>query len=210
VGRYDDYPDGIPPDYIPAPKEHEVKEQSFKDKVRDSSLIPNEMKEILCSQVSVNLFLEKSCIKSKGRFYTASLGWESWAIRDDNLRLLEVLSGAALAVTAFATVATATPAVLAVTLVLGCIALADRLRKKGKFLEEDDYKIIMTLKAGGPLSADDLAPCLGGLHIFGIDVWSVDDTLVALNKLKAARVGDGSVEPFLVEASDGLWSVNGL
>lgn len=202
------------PAYVPASREeYQIELQRLKESVKESGLIPEEIKEFLFSHLeSGDLFLERKKIKKRPEqhFYTASIGWEQWVVRNDNLRLLEVLSAAALAVTTFAVVSASAPAVLAVTLVLGCVALADRLQRKGVSLKEDDYKILMSLKAAGPTSPAELAERLGELHIFGAELWSVDETIAALERLKAVRVGDGSVEALVVEASDGMWSVNGL
>ncbi len=220
MSRFSEFPDGMPPLYVPATREQfEMNVATIKETIRNSTKVPQKMKSKLCSRISSDLFIHKVRRKTVTHiggkrhgphYYTASIGADSWVIRDENLRLLEVLAAGALAVTTFTATAAASPAVLAVSLVLGCVALADRLRKKKVSLDEKDFKIIMALKTTGPCSAATLASTLGGLHIFGNDLWDEDATVAALTRLQAVRVGDGSIEALVTQASDGLWSVNGI
>jgi hypothetical protein len=58
--------------------------------------------------------------------------------------LVEGLGAAAIAITTYAAVATAAPAVLAVTLLFAAVALADKLKNKSVSLDEKNYHVVMT------------------------------------------------------------------
>lgn len=124
--------------------------------------------------------------------------------------MVEVLAGTALAITTFVAVVGASPAVMAVSLTFAAVALADRLKNKGASLDDEQYRILMALKASGPSTVKALAERLSGLHIYGPGVWTERRTLEALTNLKSVRLGDSSVEALVAQANDGLWSVNGV
>ena len=178
-----------------------------------SSSIPDELKPVLISRVSgCNEFLEivTETPNQNYHFQIGQLGWKYWAIRNDSLKLLESLSPAAIAITTFMAVPAAAPAVLAVSLLFGAVALSDRLRNKSAPLEHEQYYVLMTLKAAGPSSPEDLAEKLGGIHLFGRGVWSTTRTLEALQALQSIRLRDGSSEALVTQAHDGRWSTNGI
>ncbi len=175
--------------------------------IESSSDIPAELKPELSKRA--NAFLE-IVITRGGKFYGGQLGWSHWAIRNDHLKLVEGLASAAIAITTYAAVATAAPAVLAVTLLFAAVALADRLKKKSAQLDEESYHVLMTLKETGPATPARLAEALNGIRIYGLNMWNETRTLDALRKLQAVRLGDGSVDALVNQAADGLWSTNGI
>jgi Flp pilus assembly protein TadB len=163
------------------PEEHEVRVKSLKDKLRKSGNIPDELKELIVERVSTRdeLLEIKRFERQVGTEYmTGTLGHKEWVIKDDSLKLVEILAGAALAIATVACVVGAAPGVAAVSLIFGCVALADRLKRKSASLTEEQFHILMTLKALGPSTSKELATRLGSLHIFGKD-----------NGLGSAQVG---------------------
>jgi hypothetical protein len=169
--------------------------------------IPPELKAELGDRAG---FFVEVVERRGGKYYGGQLGWSYWAIRNDHLKLVEALAAAAIAITTYAAVATAAPAVLAVTLLFGAAALADKLRKKSASLEEEGYRVLMTLKQTGPVTAAKLSDALNGTRIYGLNMWTENRTDEALRKLQAVRLGDGSVEALVNQASDGLWSASGI
>jgi hypothetical protein len=117
------------------------------------------------------------------------------------LKLVEGLGAAAIAITTYAAVATAAPAVLTVTLLFAAVALADKLKKKSASLDEKDYHLVMTLKQIGPATLGQLTNALNGLSIYGSHLWTETSTGDALQKLLQVRLGDGSTEPLVNQAS---------
>lgn len=183
-----------------------------KDLIVNSKEIPNELKPLLAEKVtSTGLFLELHTHKMpNARFQFGQLGGALWAIRRDNLKLVEVVSATALAVATFSTVVAAPPAVLAVSLTLGVVALGDRLNKKGAPLDDEQYRLLVSLKALGPTTAKELAEAVSGLHIFGQHVWTEERALDALNILKSVHLRDGTIEGLVTQAANGLWAANGI
>jgi hypothetical protein len=174
-----------------------------------ASSIPLELKSELDKKAAA--FIEvKSISGGKAHFYGGQLGWSHWVIKNDHLKLVELLAGAAIAITTYAAVATAAPAVMAVTLLFGVVALADRLKDKAASLDETSYKLVMTLKQIGPATPAKLAEALNGISIFGSHMWTESTTNDALRGLQQVRLGDGSTEALVNQASDGLWSTNGI
>jgi len=171
--------------------------------------IPPELRAELGKRAG--FFLEVEVVEQpEVHFYGGQLGWSYWAIRNDHLKLVEALAAAAIAITTYAAVATAAPAVLAVTLLFGAAALADKLKKKSASLEEESYRVLMTLKQTGPATAARLSDALNGTRIYGLNMWTESRTVEALRKLQAVRLGDGSVEALVNQAADGLWSASGI
>jgi hypothetical protein len=136
-------------------------------------------------------------------FQIGQLGWKRFAIKDDYLKFVEAMGGLSLAVATTAAVPATEPVVTAVTLLFGGLALADRLASKSASLTPDQYRLLLTLKARGPISAETLGVYLSGLHIAGSDFWTEERTTKALNVLQNMRLGDGTVEPLVVMTPDG-------
>ncbi len=202
--------DGVPP--YPGETSHERMEWIRRD-IRESATIPDELKEPIIARFYSDAGILEHKITRGGpnvHFQIGQLGWSRWAIKNENLKLVEILAAAALAIAGFATVTAASPAVLAVSLLAGTVALADRLKHKGVALTEEQYQILMTLKVIGPATADDLAGRLSGLHIYGPGVWTVERTETALQALKSIRLSDGTIDDLVAQAGDQLWSTNGL
>jgi len=176
--------------------------------IDSSPNIPAQLKPELGK--SAGGFLEVVEQSSGHKHYGGQLGWSYWAVRNDHLKLVEALAAGAIAITTYAAVATAAPAVLAVTLLFGAVALADRLKKKSASLEEEGYRVLMTLKQIGPATPPKLSEALNGTRIYGSNMWDESRTVEALRKLQAVRLGDGSVEALVSQAADGLWSANGI
>lgn len=182
----------------------------MKKMVATSKLIPEELKELITLEIAKKAPLDTRFKGGEYHFQKGVFGGKTWAIRQDNFRLVEVLAATTLAVTTFATVVGSSPAVFAVTLIIAAVTLADRLRKKGASLSDEQYRILVALKATGPTTPAQLAKNLSGLHIYGQDVWSEQRTLDALNLLKSVHLGDGTTEALVSQAADGLWAVNGV
>jgi hypothetical protein len=126
------------------PEELEIRKEQLRKEIEQSELIPNELKSELVKQATSyqhgGQFFEIKYVQGRGtKFQTGQIGWKHWAIRNDHLRLVEVLSGAAIAITTFAAVTPAAPAVLAVNLLLAVAAYGYKLRTKGASLDPDDY-----------------------------------------------------------------------
>jgi hypothetical protein len=99
---------------------------------------------------------------------------------------------------------------MAVSLVFSALALYRRLLKKMAVIYNEQYKILIALKASGPLTVEELSKNVSGLHIFGNDVWTEERTLKALQGMEAVHLGDGTVEKLVTKASDGRWAANGI
>jgi hypothetical protein len=196
-----------------SPEELKQREQELQDRITASAEIPEQLKPLIMAQIGKgDHFLHRVYIAplKKAKHYGLPLGRTHWVIKNDNLKLLETLSTAAMALTTFIAVPTAAPAILAVSLLFSAIAVSERLRTKSASLEPEQYYILMTLKASGPSSVEQLAETLGVTHIFGIGVWSNDRTLEALKALQSIHLRDGTVEPLVTLANTGLWSTNGI
>lgn len=192
-------------------EEWEVVVKQVQQTLEQSDHIPAELKPLIAEGVRTHpQFLEIEYISGGHKFQTGQIGWKRWAIRKDNLRLVEVLAGTAMAITTFVAVVGASPAVMAASLVFAGVALADRLKSKSASLDDEQYRIILSLKALGPTTLSDLAAKLSGLHIYGENVWTEERTLEALKKLQSVHLGDGSTEALVTQASSGLWAVNGV
>jgi len=190
------------------PEEQEKCLSEVRAFIDSSPNIPVELKPELSK--GANAFLEIVITRGMGEFYGGQLGWSHWAIRNDHVKLVEGLASAAIAITTYAAVATAAPAVLAVTLLFAAVAVADRLKKKSAQLDEESYHVLMTLKEIGPAAPTRLGEALNGIRIYGLNMWNETRTVNALRKLQAVRLGDGSVDVLVNQAADGLWSTNGI
>lgn len=189
------------------PEEQEKRLCEVRALISSSPDIPSELKPELSRKASAFLEVVE---RRGGKFHGGQLGWSYWTIRNDHLKLVETLAGAAIAITTYAAVATAAPAVLAVTLLFAAVALADKLKKKSAQLDEESYHVLMALKEIGPATPARLSDALNGIRIYGLNMWNEDRTLDALKKLQSIRLGDGSTEALVTQAADGLWSANGI
>jgi len=205
----EEYPGGTP-------EERQLLEKQIRDRVESLTDVPGDMKKMLSTRVIASLEIvyvrpdSWPSRMSRPNFQIGQIGWKYWAIKNDSLHMVELLSAAAIAITTFAATTTAAPAVLAVTLVFAAIALADRLKKKKTSLTDEQYKLLVTLKGSGPLTTSELAKRLGGLHIFGNDLWSEERTLAALKLLQSVHLGDGTTEALVSQAANGKWATNGI
>jgi hypothetical protein len=187
--------------------------ESIRRDIRTSATIPDELKEPIIERFYNDSGILEHQIQRGGpniRFQIGQLGWSHWAIKNDNLKLVEILAGAALAIAGFASVTGASPVVLAVSLLAGSVAVADRLKRKGVQLTEEQYRVLMSLKVIGPATAADLAARMSGLHLFGQGVWSEERMETALQALKSTRLLDGTTDDLVTQGVDKLWSTNGL
>ncbi|HTD96539.1 MAG TPA: hypothetical protein VK627_06400 [Edaphobacter sp.] len=194
------------------PEELKLRKQQLKQHIATSTEIPEELKPLIADRVDKGALLEVVYERAGKNihFYGMQLGWKHWAIKNDNLKLLETLSTAAIAIATFIAVPAAAPAVLAVTLLFSSVAVSERLRTKSVSLEPEQYRLLMALKACGPISAEQLAEKLSGIHLFGSNVWTESRTLEALKALQLIHLRDGTTESLVTQANTGLWSTNGI
>jgi hypothetical protein len=189
------------------PEEQEERLCEVRALISSSPAIPSELKPELSRKASAFLEVVE---RRGGKFHGGQLGWSYWTIRNDHLKLVETLAGVAIAITTYAAVATAAPAVLAVSLLFAAVALADKLKKKSAQLDEESYHVLMALKEIGPATPARLSDALNGIRIYGLNMWDEGRTLDALKKLQSVRLGDGSTEALVTQAADCLWSANGI
>jgi hypothetical protein len=102
------------------------------------------------------------------------------------------------------------PYVLAASLIGAVLDVSRRLRKKKVNLPYDHYRVLLALKQTGPQSQDALTTILNGLRGTGGGTLSDDTVAALLKELSAIRAHDQTVEALVVQAGDGLWSVNGI
>jgi hypothetical protein len=172
--------------------------------------LPQELRDALKEHASQLVERHRDTAPPNTHFYGGQLGWIRWVVRNDDMNLIAQLSPSALAITTYLTVAGSNPIVLAVGLILTTLAIAHKFKNKSISLDEQDYKLLMTLKHLGPSSLSGLTEALNGLSIYSPDSWTERLTLAALTKLKTARQADGSIVALVGESSDGLWSTNGI
>jgi hypothetical protein len=208
----EEYPGGTREEKLAVISEH-------KKRLEGSANIPEALKPLIIQEFeSHGWFLELEYRRPSpdplGRrttqFQTGQIGWKFWAVRNDSLKFVEILSATAMAITTFVVVVGSSPAVLAVGLIFAAVTLADRLKRKGASLNDEQYKILIAMKAAGPSTLMTLAELLSGLHIYGQNVWTEDRTLAALNLLKSVHLGDGTTEALVTQAADGRWATNGI
>ena len=163
------------------PEERKIAERKVKKRINESTQIPEELKAALCEHAGEFLTIKTETPKRGPRghgpeFQIGQLGWKRFAIKDDYLKFVESVGAATLAmVTAIAVPVTA-PVVTAATLLVGGAALADRLASKSASLTPEQYRLLLTLKARGPVNATTLGVYLSGLHIAGADFWTEERT----------------------------------
>jgi hypothetical protein len=86
---------------------------------------------------------------------------------------------------------------LAATLLFSVLAVARKLRAKSTTLDPDECRVLM-------------ANVLNHVTLVGTGPWAEERVLKTLDKLRSVRVGDGSIEAYVVQAADGRWSTNGV
>lgn len=155
-------------------------------------------------------FLEARVQRGSGHFYGGQLGWTHWFIRNDDIDLLALLAPSATGIATYATIAAASPWVLAATLLFSVLAVARKLRAKSATLDSDECRVLMALKQTGGTSLAGLANVLNHVTLVGTGRWTDESVLKTLQKLQSVRVGDGSIEAYVVQAADGRWSTNGV
>lgn len=194
-------------------EERRIVLDKLKDSITTSTDIPEPLKPHIIDWIGNGDHLLEIKTHKAGpntHFYGMQLGWKNWVVKNDSLKLVETLSIAAMAITTFIAVPAAAPAVLATSLILSAVAVSERLRTKSTSLEPEQYTVLMTLKACGPISVEDLAEKLSGTHLFGSGVWTKERTLNALHSLQAIHLHDGTIEVFAIQANNELWSSNGF
>ena len=155
-------------------------------------------------------FLEAYIQQGSGHFYGGQLGWTNWFIRNDDLDLLALLAPSATGIATYATAVAASPWVLAATLLFSVLAVARKLRAKSTTLDPDECRVLMALKRTGVTDLTALANVLNHVTLVGKGPWTEERVLKTLQKLQSVRVGDGSIEAYVVQAADGRWSTNGV
>jgi hypothetical protein len=153
---------------------------------------------------------EERVIGKNAEFQTGQIGWTRWAIRRDQLKLLEVLSPTAIGIVTYVTVAAASPYVLAAALLFSIITLALRLKTKAVVLERDQYRLLMALKHTRSADPKQLSEILNWFNEPDSQLFTESRVLELLKGLKEVRAKDGTIENLLVETSDGRWSANGV
>ena len=134
-----------------------------------------------------------------------------WVIRNDDLNLfdciLEGLRGTASA-GFFLAAGVSAPAQWGAV-----VGLATSLFKvfrnallRGKQLSPDLFEIIITLKNGGPATADDLTMRLLNIG----NHWNNSNIQHALDTLKALPMDDGTVRQLVAKGQDDRWQVSGI
>jgi hypothetical protein len=155
-------------------------------------------------------FLDISITGRDARFSGGQIGFLHWIIKNDDLKMLEQLIPAAMAIVTFLSVANAPVAVMVAGLAFSTLGIANKLRTKGIAVDAADFHVLMTLKQAGPSTASRIAEILSGLHIYGRDVWDENRVVAALNKLKLLPQNDGTTATIVNESSDGRWSTAGI
>ncbi len=194
------------------PGEREAILSEVQEKIRSLDQIHPDLREALLGRA--NEFVQSKIVHASGaKFYGGQLGWTSYVIRNDHLDTVALLSPAANAVATYVAATGGSPIPLAVSLLFSLAAVAKKLRAKSSTLHSDDYKVLMALKAVGSATPADIAAVLndGRRHeIYDPIIWSSEQVLERIRGLKTVRLGDGSVESFVVELPEGKWSVNGV
>ena len=154
--------------------------------------------------------LDSHRVTTTNRYYGGQIGTLAWVIKNDDLKLLEQLTPAAMAMITFLSVASAPVPVLVAGLAFSVLGVCNKLRSKGIVLNPADFHILMALKHVGPSTPSRIAEVLSGLHIYGRDVWDETRVVAVLNKLKLRPQNDGTAVTIVNESSDGRWSVAGM
>jgi hypothetical protein len=122
-----------------------------------------------------------------------------WTIRESELHdLKEVAIGVGLAV------AERGHGYEAVTVVISAVCMLWRLRRKGVSVNPLQRQVLFALRKKGPLAFGALVETVSAS---GTE-WTEADIEDALTDLKAARLNDGTTEPLVHQANDGMWSTD--
>lgn len=193
------------------PKSEEMRLNEVRVRIENSAQIPADLKEELKRNAWEFLDLQAEPASEGTNFYGGQLGWTRCVIRNDHLNLVVALASPASAIATYATAVTgANPIALAVTLIFAMAAVGRTLLAKHAKLSEVEYGVLMALKHYRSASPEEIAKMLNGIRIYGLDMWDGKRVLEVLNKLKAIRLADGTVEELVVQAADGRWSTNGV
>jgi hypothetical protein len=127
-----------------------------------------------------------------------------WVIRTDDLRLVDLvvdamvkLFGAGLL---FVAIPSAAPAVAVATIVGEGVKLLSRAREKGARLDPPTFLLLTTLRANGPMTAEDLAILLHAIDLS----WTREATDATLRRLLTYPARDGSALALVADDS-GTW-----
>lgn len=196
--------------YPETPGAYEKSIAEAQAQIETMQTLPQKLRDALKEHASQLVEPHRETASKNTHFYGGQLGWTYWVVKNDDMNLIAQLSPSAIAITTFLTVAGSNPIILAVGLLLTALGLAHKFKNKNISLDEQDYKLLMTLKHLGPSSLQKLTESLNGLSIFSSNSWTERLTLAALNKLKTARQGDGSIVALVGESANGLWSTSGI
>jgi hypothetical protein len=155
-------------------------------------------------------FLEGYITGRDARFSGGTIGFRNWIIKNDDLKLLEQLVPAAMAIITFLSVANAPVAVMVAGLAFSTLGIANKFRTKGIVVDAEDFHVLMALKQAGPSRASRIAEMLSGLHIYGRDMWDEERVVATLNRLRLLPQNDGTTATIVNESSDGRWSAAGI
>jgi hypothetical protein len=194
--------------YPETPGQRDRTESELLKRIESMPEIPPELRKEVAKRRAE--FLEARIQQGAGHFYGGQLGWTNWFIRNDDLDLLALLAPSATGIATYATVAAASPWVLAATLLFSVLAVARKLRAKSTTLDPDECRVLMALKQTGGASLTALANVLNHVTLVGTGPWTEERVLKTLDKLRSVSVGDGSIETYVVQAADGRWSTNGV
>ncbi len=189
--------------------EREIRIEQVKEQIRSWPDLPDEFKDLAIKDAE--WFTETYTWRPRGgHFYGGQLGWTSWVIKNEDLNLLGNLGPAAISLVTLLSTANAPVVATAFSLALSIVLIARKINAKGVVVNPEDYHVLMTLKQTGPSPVSRIAELLGGLHIYGRDLWDDSRTLAALNRLKQVPQLDGTTTALVNESSDGRWSTSGI
>lgn len=185
---------------------HEWATEQVKKRIQSWNL-PDEFKDVATERA--NDFLKIFSLgHSWGQYYR---GYESnWVIKNDDLDLIGRLGPSAIAIVTYFAVPATSLCVVAFGLLLGVLNIRNALHQKGIHLEPEDFRVLMPLRQKGPSPVEEIAIALGGIHIFGNELWDKERTLVTLKRLESVRQNDGTLVHLVNESSDGLWAACGV
>lgn len=192
-----------------SPGERDLRQSEVEREIRSMPNVPEELKSELAKRSA--MFIESTYEFGRDtKFRPPQIGWKHWVIRREQLDLLKHLSPLAAGIVAYAAVAGASVDVLIATTIIAVIGLVERLRTKNVTLDLEHQHVLLALSASGPSTAEVIALTLNGLRVDGgPGTFSESRVREILNDLKAIRARDTTLEPLVVQASDGLWSTNG-
>jgi hypothetical protein len=196
--------------YPKSEQEHSKLLAQVRESIETSAEIPSELKPELVRIADREFITLHRMNLPKTRYWGMRAGSAHYAIKNEYLDLVKQLSAASLAIATYTAATGGNPAILALTLLFAAAAVGSKLRSKGALLDPEDYHLVMTLKQLGPATLETLTETLNGIDIYGKHMWTTERTLASLQKLTAVRLGDGSIDNLVGQASDGLWSTSGI